>query len=484
MNHPDPTDSAGCPTDVAAAARAAGCPAHQAAPAQTVIPSSAVLGPPDSHRKQLWRFMTRRTEFLNECRERYGTRFLLHIKPGLQFFVLSDPDDVRAVYQAPRTSLHCGNSNGALEKYFGNTGIAYLDEGEHLARRRALTRSFKGAAFKRIQDAVEEITIQAVAEWPRDEAIEMHDLVHRWAMNVIREVVFGKVVPSNWDRLLDALMALVEFNTYKTAMLQIDNWSPTTKFFMKLLPGTGVRNFWKRRPVVDALLAEAVAERLRIGELGDDMLSVMLAITREDGTQLSGVELRDEMMTMFIAGTVTTVSAVCWSLEYLTRDPEVLGKLRAELDAGESEEYLTAVVHEVLRINPPLPMNLARQVVEPIEIGGVRYERGQLLVPSAELLNNDPVRYPSPEQFRPERFLGSAPGTFSWIPFGGGHTRCMGDRIAVHEIKVMLREVLTHCELSRADREPSKAKPRGPVIVPSNGPHLTLRRRAAVPVHS
>ncbi|MQS13789.1 cytochrome P450 [Streptomyces kaniharaensis] len=468
--------------DVAVEDRAGRCPVdHTAKPAETaVIPSSEVPGPTLGQREQLIRFTQQRTDFLNECKRLYGSRFRLGFLPGVEFFILTDPDDVRALFQGPRTSLHCGSSNGALEKFFGHTGIAFLDEGEHLARRKALTRSFKGAAFNRITEAVEQITVDAVAQWPRDEVVDMHPLVHRWAMNVIREVVFGKVVPTNWPRLLDALMDLLEINTHPTAMLMFDRWSPAKKRLMKKRPGTGVKDFWKNRPRVDALIAEAVAERLEVGELGNDMLSVLLGITHEDGSSLSGVELRDEIMTMFVAGTVTTVSAVCWSIEHFSRDPERLGKLRAEIAEGASQEYLTAAAHEVLRKNPPLPNNLARQVMKPIVIGNVRYEPGQLLVPSAELMNNDPERYPEPDEFRPERFLGVQPGQYTWIPFGGGHTRCMGDQIAIHEIKTMLRELVTNVDFERVEEDPAKAVPRGPVVVPQRGPRMVLRPRTAV----
>ncbi|MBL1095973.1 cytochrome P450 [Streptomyces coffeae] len=467
--------------DVAVEDGAGRCPVdHTAQPEETVIPSSEVPGPALGQREQMARWAKARTDFLIECKRLYGSRFRLGFLPGVEFFVLTDPDEVRAVYQAPRTSLHCGNSNGALEKYFGNTGLAFLDEGEHLARRKALTRSFKGAAFSRITEAVEQITVDAVAQWPRDEVVDMHPLVHRWAMNVIREVVFGKVTPTCWPQLLDALMDLLELNTYPTAMLMIDRWSPAKKRLMKKRPGTGLKDFWRNRPRVDALIAQAVAERVERGELGNDMLSVLLGIEREDGSSLSGTEIRDEIMTMFVAGTVTTVSAVCWSVEHFSRDTERLGRLRDEIAEGASEEYLTAAVHEVLRLNPPLPNNLARQVMEPIVIGGVRYEPGQLLVPSAELMNNDPERYPEPEKYRPERFLGVQPGQYTWIPFGGGHTRCMGDRIAIHEIKVMLRELVTHVDFEPAEADPAKAVPRGPVVVPERGPRMVLRPRTAV----
>jgi len=208
------------------------------------------------------------------------------------------------------------------------------------------------------------------------------------------------------------------------------------------------------------------------------MLGQLLRATRDDGSPLTAVELRDEIMTMFLAGTETTAAGICWALEILTREHAARERLVAEIDAGEGDAYLTATVQEVLRMRPPLTMVIPRRVVKPIEIGGVRYERGMVLMPSIYLLHRDPSLYPDPHAFRPERFLGTRPGTYTWIPFGGGAIHCLGWQIGFSEMKAVLREVLARHELRRADPRPEAARNRIVVTVPAKGARLELRPRS------
>jgi cytochrome P450 len=183
------------------------------------------------------------------------------------------------------------------------------------------------------------------------------------------------------------------------------------------------------------------------------------------------------MMTIFIAGTETTASALAWAFEYLSREPVALGRLVAEIDQGEGDAYLTATVQEVLRLRPPIPQIIPREVVKPIEIGGVRYEPGMVLWPSAHLLHHDPSLYPDPYAFRPERFLGVRPNPYQWIPFGGGRIRCLGAEVALVEMKAVLREVLARYELHRDDPQPERTRSRIVITRPAKGARLELRIR-------
>jgi cytochrome P450 len=421
---------------------------------------------------------------MTKCRERYGSRFRVNIVPGARIYVLTDPDDVRAMFLAPRDVLHTGSSNGPIEKFIGQTGLGWLDEDKHTARRKTLMPSFKGEALRRIEVSITEMATQYVATWPRHEVVSLHPYVHRFTMQVIREVVFGKAVPSCWAELFEELMDMLNFNRRTASMIMLHRLSPMKARMLRAIRPLGVDAFMKTRERVDALIAKAVEERLDSGGSGDDMLSVILGITKDDGSPLSAVELRDEMMTMFLAGTETTAAGICWALEYLSREPAVLKRLLAEIDEGTDDAYLTAVVHEVLRLRPPTPQIIPRQVMKPIEIGGVQYGPGMHLWASGGLLNRDPVRYPEPDEFRPERFVGVKPGAHTWIPFGGGHTRCLGDRIAIIEMKAVLREVLTTCELHRADPKPEAPRTRAVVIVPEHGTRLELRPRKGGPAWS
>lgn len=417
------------------------------------------------------------TQYMRGLRDKYGKRFVLKIFPGAKLYVLSDPVDIKEMFLAPRDALHTGQGSAALEKYFGQTGLAWLDEKQHLNRRRQLLPSVKGGAHKRVEARISEMACEAVASWPRDEVVPLRPYVHRFTIEVIREVVFGQHVPSCWNELSESIWDMLKLNDSVATMIETHTMSALGVRTLRAIRPLGLDRFFKDRARTDALIAEAVAERLESGKQGDDMLAVMLNITHDDGSPLSAVELRDEIMTMFVAGTETTAGGICWALEQLTRDGTVLARLRAEIDEGTDDAFLTATVHEVLRLCPPNPQIIPREVVKPIEIGGVQYEVGDQLWASGYLMHTDPDVYPDPDKFRPERFLDIKPGAYTWIPFGGGHTRCLGDRIAIIETKEVLRELLTKCDVQRPDQRPDRPTSRTVTMTPKRGARLTLTSR-------
>ena len=161
---------------------------------------------------------------------------------------------------------------------------------------------------------------------------------------------------------------------------------------------------------------------------------------------MSAQELRDELMTLLVAGHETTASQLAFAFERLVRTPEVLARLTAEVRDGDGDAYLTATVQETLRRRPVLPNAAPRLVMEEIEVGGWRYPAGVCLVPNAYLVHHDAAIYPEPYAFRPERFLEQPPGTYTWIPFGGGRRRCLGAAFATVEMKIVLRTVLERAQ--------------------------------------
>ena len=463
--------SAGCPVDHAVTPSAA-------TPGRTVIPATDLPRVPMHPLKQIRQYWKRPGGFMEECRDRYGSRFVLSIRlPVLPLYVLCDPDDVKQAFLAPADVLHTGNGSATIEKYTGQSGLAWLDEDEHKVRRKYLMPTMHGTALKRIEAAIEERVRTDVATWPQREITALYPYTHRLTLEVIRGVIFGTSVPACWDELGDLLTRLMSFNDKVTSPLRLHEMPPRLVRAITAFRPSGLHRFLKNRDRVDALLAEAVAERRASGERGDDMLSVLLDITHEDGSPLSIRELRDEMMTIFLAGTETTASALAFAFEFLSRETAVRERLVAEIDAGESEDYLTAVVQEVLRIRPPLPQIILREVMKPIEIGGVRYEPGMVLWPSAHLVHQDPELYPEPKKFRPERWLGVKPTAYTWIPFGGGRIRCLGADIALVEMKAVIRGVLTRYDLHRDDPEPEPVRSRIVTIVPAQGGRLELRPR-------
>ncbi|MFI1222598.1 MULTISPECIES: cytochrome P450 [unclassified Streptomyces] len=486
------TEGSACPVDHTALTGAAGAagaaetdggttsPAPEPAVAhrRAAMPATALPGPKLPAPLQVLKYWRHPAEFVEQCQEEYGGRFALSIRiPPKPLYVLSDPDDIKQMFLAPPDVLHTGTGSSTIEKFTGQSGLAWLDEDEHKVRRKLLMPSFHGKALQRIDTAIPAMAVTEVAKWPRGQDMPLHPHIHRFTLHVIREVIFGSKVPRQWDELIEVLIKMMGFNDRMGSAMMIHKMSARAVKALRAVKPLGFDEFLTLRERADALIAEAVDERRASGELGDDMLAVMLGITHEDGSPLSHRELRDEMMTIFLAGTETTAAAIAWSFEFLSREPEALKKLVAEIDLGEGDEYLTATVQEVLRLKPSIPQIIPRTVMKPIEIGGVRFEPGMLLWASAYLMNRDPSLYPEPKAFRPERFIGTKPGVYTWIPFGGGRIRCLGDKIALLEMKAVLREVLSRCELYRHDPTPEGTRSRSVSALPQRGAMLELRPR-------
>lgn len=464
-----------CPVDHGGTGSAAAVPA---APAPTaVIPASALPGSRLPLLPQMIAYWRRPAGFVERCQARYGSRFALRVRRR-PLYVLTDPEDVRQMFLAPADVLHTGRGSAVLEKFFGQTGLAWLDEDEHKARRKYIMQSVHGTALERIEAAINEMARKDVAAWPQGRTIPLYPLIYQFTLSVICEVIFGSERPACWEELLGLLKQMIEFNYKLAATIMIHKMSPRRVRVLTAIRPLGLHNFLKTRTRIDELIAQAVAER-RAGDLGDDMLSVLLGVTHDDGSELTAVELRDEIMTMFVAGTETTAAGISWAFEYLSREPAVRERLVAEIDKGEDDTYLSATVHEVLRVRPPIPQVIVREAMKPIEIGGVRFEPKTLMMASPYLLHRNTTLYPDPEAFRPERFLGAKPGVFTWIPYGGGRIRCLGAPVAENEMKAVIREVMSRFELHRTDLRPEKIRLHLAVIVPGKGARLELRPRTS-----
>jgi cytochrome P450 family 135 len=468
-----------------AVASADRCPVDHAAYESTMaeavpaaIPATALRGPRLPVPLQMLSYWRRPAGFMEQCRERYGSRFVLRVSlPARPLYVISAPEDVKQMFLAPDDVLHTGNGSARLENQIGHSGLAWLDEGDHKARRKLIMQCVHGKAMQRIEASISKQAEQEIASWPQDKAVSLYPLIHHLTIRVIREVIFGPVPPKCSEELLDVLERMTDFNYKITSTLMIYRMSPRTVRLLKAIRPLGLRDFLKLRERANVLIAEAIEERRTAGQSGDDLISVLLGVTYDDGSPLTAQELRDEIMTMFLAGTETTAAALAWAFEYLGREHAARDRLIAEIGTGE-DSYLTATTQEVLRLRPSVPQIILRQVMKPIEIGGVRYEPGMLLWASAYLMHRNPTLYPDPYAFRPERFLGTRPGMFTWIPYGGGRIRCLGPAVAELEMKAVIREVLRRYELVRVDPRPEKVRTHLITPLPGNGTRVRLRARS------
>jgi cytochrome P450 len=239
--------------------------------------------------------------------------------------------------------------------------------------------------------------------------------------------------------------------------------------------------FVRLQAQADELIFELIHERRGDDTDRDDVLAMLLAARHEDGSPMSEQELRDELMTMLVAGHETTASSLAWAFSRLPHYPQVLRRLTDEVRAGDGDAYLTATIQETLRRRPVLPNVAPRMVKKPIEIGGWSYPVGVSLVANAYLVHHDPATYPDPYAFRPERFLDEPPGTYTWIPFGGGRRRCIGASFAMLEMKIVLRAVLSQVDVRPAGDGIEVARRRNITIRPAGGANAMLADRLAAP---
>jgi cytochrome P450 len=407
----------------------------------------------------------RTVPFLERCRERYGKRFTMRLLQTPPFVHHSDPDHIRELFTAPPEVLHPGEGARILEPVVGANSVILLDERAHLSQRKLMLPAFHGEKMQRLSGLMQEVTEREVERWPKDEPISLHPRLQALTLEIILRAVFGLDSGERLDAMRDRLTNILEYGARPASMLPM---------FQR---GKTWREFLSGREEADAMIYETIDERRANGGDRDDVLAMLLDARHEDGSPMSPVELRDELMTLLVAGHETTASELAWAFERLTRTPEVLARLTEAIDSEGDDAYVTATVHETLRRRPVLPNAAPRLVMEPVEIGGWRYEPGVCLLADSYLVHHDPDIYPDPYAFRPERFVDQQPGTYTWIPFGGGRRRCLGASFALLEMKIVLRAVLGQNELAPAAPGDEGARRRSITLSPKAGSRAVLRAR-------
>jgi cytochrome P450 len=415
--------------------------------------------------------------FMERCRARYGKRFTIRFVGTPPFVMLSDPADVKGVFTSPPEMLHPGEGARVLEPVVGSNSVILLDESAHMEQRKLMLPAFHGQKVERLSGLMADVAEREIASWPRGQTIDLHPRMQRLTLEIILRAVFGLDPGQRLDALRDVLRAQLAFGDRPISLLP-----PPPESIAKVLGRIGpFAAFLRLQEKTDRLLFELIDERRRENGKRDDMLTMLLAARHEDGSAMSPQELRDELMTLLVAGHETTASALAWAFERLARSPAVLGRLLDEVEAGDGDDYLTATIQETLRRRPVLPNAAPRLVKQQVEIGGWAYPPGVCLVPNTYLIHHDPEIYPDPYAFRPERFLDEPPGTYTWIPFGGGRRRCLGASFAMLEMQIVLRGILTACDLRVAGDGFELARRRNITIRPRDGARAVLRERRPAP---
>ena len=403
---------------------------------------------------------------MSECAARFGETFTLRLLHEGPWVMLSNPDHVKQVFTGDPKVFHAGEANRILLPVLGAHSLLLLDDDAHMKQRKLLLPPFHGKRMQRYGELMAEIAATEIERWPSGEPYRLRPRMQAITLEIILRAVFGLEQGERMERLRSELRNVLDLLTQPHMLLLPMVMGPD-----RLARFGPFRRMFER---IDGLIFEEIAERRHASDLEEreDILSMLLEARHEDDSPMSDRELRDELLTLLVAGHETTATALAWAVERLTRHPDKLARLRDEVLAGENR-YLEAVVTETLRLRPVISL-VARRLTAPVEIGGRQLPAGVGVTPSIYLMHRRPDIYPDPESFIPERFLDRAPGTYTWIPFGGGVRRCIGGSFALFEMQVVLAELVKRRRLEPARREPEPNMRRAITEVPRHDAEVVL----------
>lgn len=443
--------------------------------------------PPGPHEPaivQTAQWIARPVRYLSRAHARFGETFTTRLTGIEPFVVFSDPEAVKDIFTGPPETLYAGQANRVLEPVLGQNSVLLLDGARHMSQRRLLLPPFHGQRMRAYGAVMRDATLRSMERWPRGRVFAVHPFTQAITLDVILRTVFGVDEGAELRELSERLTFLLErlaspIWLFRPMQLDLGPLSPGGQLTRAL-------------EAIDALLFALIRERRREAS-GDreDVLSMLIGARHEDGAPMSDQELRDELLTLLVAGHETTATSLAWTMHRLLESPEVHARAVAEVDAafggGEVDPdrvrelaYLDAVCKETLRTNPVIPL-VGRRLQAPMRFGGVELPAGVIAVPGLYLVHHNPRVWPDPERFDPSRFLDAKPSPYAFFPFGGGVRRCIGMAFAMYEMQVVLATVLSRLALRPAPGHRVRLVRRAITFAPSDGMPLVVEDRASKP---
>jgi cytochrome P450 len=391
---------------------------------------------------------------LDRCRDAHGARFTLPLLPHGRCVVLGDPEDARCLFAARPDDAHAGFANAFFAPAIGPRSILLLDGDEHLATRRLLLPAFHGDHVRAQVDRIARIADAAIAAWPADEPLAVLPLMQALTMDVLSAVVLGVEGGACAREVSEAMLGLVEWANPRGGRI--------------------ARERVDARARADAVVLREIARRRAADSGPGDVIGMLLDARGADGAPLDDDEIRSQLVTVLLAGYETSATTLSWAVERLARHPGVLARLTAEADATGAH-YTDAVVRETLRLRPVFPM-VGRRLRAPLTLAdGLVVPADVTVAPSIWLVNTRSAAYPEPLEFRPERFLDTAPDSFGWLPFGGGVRRCLGAAFTQVEMRIILRALVRRFAPVAVDNAPERMVVHALTLVPEHGARVRLR---------
>jgi cytochrome P450 len=407
---------------------------------------------------------------MDRCHRRYGDSFTLRVRRGRPWVFLTDPEHVKQVFTTDSELLRAGagEANPLLGPLLGSRSVMLLDEPQHMNDRKRLLPSFHGQRMKDYGAMMSDVARAEISRWPVGEPFPLWPRMQAISLEVVMRAVFEDLSSDRRERL-------------RARLVELTDWINTPRR-LTLLAAVGSRSitanagFRKAMSRVESVVLEEVRER-RANGMGEreDIHAMLERAYTEDGTPVGEQKMRDELVTMLSDG--PTATSLAWVFERLLRHPEKLARLRTEVLTGE-EDYLDAVVKETLRLCPAVPV-VMRRLIEPMRVGDYELPPETVVAPCVYLMHRRADVYPDPLSFRPERFLTSAAGTYTWIPFGGGVRRCVAASFAQLEMKRVMQVVLSELDLRAAESRSEGAARSSVSFTPAGGAQVVAARRSS-----
>ncbi len=431
-------------------------------------PAALPPGPGTPRALQTLRFLRDPIPLWEASAERFGETFTLRLHGPGDLVFISDPRSIKRLFAADRVNTIAPGRNLLLEPLLGSHSVLLAEDQDHMRRRKLMLPPFHGERMRAYEEVIAEAAIRQVEGWPVGERFALHPSMQALTLEVILRAVFGVEDDARRDELSENLVAILATTQSPRAVgLVIPR--------LRGLPP------WRRTVAriqrTDELLAEEVRRRRGDPDLAEreDILSMLVAARFEDGSAMDDRDVRDQLMTLLLAGHETTATSLAWAFDQLFHHPAAMERLREEA-SGDEDAWLDAVISETMRVRPVVPFT-GRQLREPATLGGHDLPDGAIVMAGIYLTHMRDDIYPQARSFRPERFLEGSPETYSWIPFGGGTRRCLGAAFALFEMKVALRAILRRAELRPADPAPERIVRRNVTLAPARGTQALLRRR-------
>jgi cytochrome P450 len=447
-------------------------PAAALAPEQAEIGRAGVQALPPGPRLprvlQTLAFMFLGPRFLEACRRRYGNAVTLGTLFDSRFVMLFDPELVKQLFQGSNAQLHAGEANALLGPILGERSVLLLDGAEHLRHRKMMLPPFHGRRMQAYADSMRDAADREIDSWPVGRPFALMPSMQSLTLNVILEAVFGYQPGPAEERLRQRLREMIEPIAQPRGLLVMFTLGRLGR------ASDATQRFEASRRAVDEILYAEIARRREDPDLAtrEDVFSMLLLTQDEHGARLTDREVRDELVTLLLAGHETTATGLAWAFDLLLHNQPVLARAREGDDA-----YLDAVVKESLRIRPVIP-GVGRVVSgEPFKLNGYTIPPGVEINPSIRMIHRRADLYPRPKEFRPERFLGASgrvPDTYTWVPFGGGTRRCLGASFALMEMRIVIQRVLERAQLRALDPKPEKVRFRGITMAPREGVRVVM----------